>query len=410
MPICSRIKKIFILFVTFLCLRCATSSPKHISDAGSLADSQSSDAKDQNNIPRLECSTLPTPDGAIAIKRLILSGNLTSGVFLTESMGRKGQIVYHLRPTLDLERILDKSANLPISIPQQYRLIGIADATEGPVGILYRHHQDRDIELRNFSDNTTMAEFKMGAHDPFKGYLDLNDNGDFVAVFQDTTGENEAFFGRIIKKGGHTTDGMPDRIEGFKYHSKSINHNTHKLLVTIESKRKDSKFENFLIIKDPHSNISKQMKLESITDEIETWDVISNRTSFLLALVTGNSLLGSAALKIVRIDESLSGKQPEILRETSLDHEHSTPPVWVSTKQGPLLYQANWIDESGRLVTYQVASTGVLNSNFIGSIPVASSIVGVAESEDRKTRFLFISHKDQQDKQQFLVCPLEVGS
>lgn len=118
-------------------------------------------------------------------------------------------------------------------------------------------------------------------------------------------------------------------------------------------------------------------------NQVESWSAKLDGNGLYLAFVDGDSLLGTADLRVGAFDWNGSMLRPRWVKSDSMSDEHATEPVFLRTAKGLEVMVLKWIDEESTIARYFVTGGGLGKPVYSGVFPKGSRIVdGFEEDED----------------------------
>ncbi len=140
----------------------------------------------------------------------------------------------------------------------------------------------------------------------------------------------------------------------------------------------------------------------SAEHEIESWTAGAAKEGLTLSYVDGDSLIGQANLKVVKLSWDQQYATTEWLKSKSLLNEHVSDPVWVSGSNKGFILIPKWVDNESTIALYHVGNQGFENAEAVGVFPRGLRVVDAFWDDDI---YALIRFRENQEWQ-FQLCQI----
>ena len=168
-------------------------------------------------------------------------------------------------------------------------------------------------------------------------------------------------------------------------------------------KPKDKNGRKFHIAQlDPSKKAAFESKSIDVSaeHEVESWTAGHVPGGILLTYVDGDSLIGQANLKVLKLKWQDQYITSEWLKSKSLLNEHVSDPIWVKGNGKSFVLIPKWVDNESTIALYTIGDQGFENAEAVGVFPRGLRVMDAFWNNDIYALIRF----RQDRKWQFELC------
>jgi len=186
----------------------------------------------------------------------------------------------------------------------------------------------------------------------------------------------------------------------------SIISNPTDSTVLVIWKPKDKNGRKFYIAQlDPSNKISFEKKSIDVSAEhdVESWTASHVPGGLLLTYVDGDSLIGQANLKVLKLAWKDQYITSTWLKSKSLLNEHVSDPIGVHSSNKSFVLIPKWVDNESTIALYTIGEQGFENAEAVGVFPRGLRVMDAYWDNDIYALIRF----RQDRKWQFQLCRID---
>lgn len=146
----------------------------------------------------------------------------------------------------------------------------------------------------------------------------------------------------------------------------------------------------------------------SLSNQIESWSASSRSDGYYLAIVSGDSLIGNAQLKVARFAFTDGASEIKWLKTKSLLNENVADPYWSSGTSQSSLILPKWLDRESTLAKFRVTSDDVIAIGTNGIFAEAAALMGLIRNPNQDSSgFTAIIREKKDYLFEFSLCHID---
>lgn len=325
---------------------------------------------------KMSCTSWPLREKDLKIEVVRPLSGSPAGVFVTV-MKRDASPDYYFSPVSE-DGAVDSNRLTSLVLPQHGLLAGGFRAGGKVHALVVTSPENAPIlEIRQLESNVVLQRFPLGIKGVEEAYTHAGPHGEWLVV-STVEGPFHLYF---LHHSVHGAAELRDLGITFQEPPHVASGPGGTLVVWHDAKSRSSLRGLWLETEDVlkrRAGVQADLALGDQND-LESWQAGATPEGFYLAIVTGDSLLGEADLKVAKMEIGSQFGQFEWVGQAPLRDIHAAEPYVVKTAHGTEVLLPNWVDEESTIARYNVTDENLGRPIFSGLFPRGTRIMDSLE-------------------------------